>query len=108
MDKKLVDNGLLSLSYLLSTGCLVGILVINHKIATLYLEVSGKTRGLFGLLELVQFGYQYDLLLPLAIALGLGIICYRRKCAKNLSVTAILFASGTMILLVSDIWQLLV
>lgn len=34
-------------------------IIINLKIANAYLESDGKTKALFGLIEFLQFGYQY-------------------------------------------------
>ncbi len=47
------------MSILLSLVSIAITVFINFRIAGTYLRVDGKTRALFGLTELLSFGYQY-------------------------------------------------
>jgi hypothetical protein len=96
----------LCLSYLLSGLGLVAIWVINHRIARTYERVDGKTKRIFGVVEL-SFVDQYYLLIPLAMALLLGLRCYQKSGNKRLAMLAVVGAGAAIVLLFSRVWRLL-
>lgn len=105
MHWKLRTSRLMLASYLLSTLCGIGVLIINYRIATVYAKADGKTRALFGLVEWT-FSAQYYFAPPLLVALGHGFASYRRS-ANRQALGALLLASIVAILLASCPWRLL-
>lgn len=55
----ILKKRLLDLSIFLSVLSIVLTVIINFQIAKTYLRAGGKTRALFGITEMLQFGYQY-------------------------------------------------
>jgi hypothetical protein len=104
-QQKFGTQSLVLSSYLLSALCGVAVLAINYNIANVYRSADGKTRALFGLIEW-SFLYQYYLVIPLTIALVLGLVCYRSS-GKKQALRAILLASSVGILLALRVWRLM-
>ena len=80
-------------------------ITINIQIASEYLRVDGKTKALFGLIETLQFSYQYYVCI-----LGIAAMIFAVK-AKNRTVSKtmiLLFAISSIILVFARLWRLLV
>jgi hypothetical protein len=52
----------------LSILSLISILYVDNEIATRYNQADGKTKALFGIMELLQFNYKYFILIPATIS----------------------------------------
>jgi hypothetical protein len=72
-----------------------------------YQESNGKTRALFGIIE-IQFSYIYYLVLPAITGLIFGIISLRQEQSKKASTVAILVACLTIAMVFLRIWRLMV
>lgn len=107
MNNRVSTGRFLLTSYLLSLLCLIGISIINQKIAIRYQESSGKTSALFGIIEL-QYSYIYYLVLPALVGLILGILSFKQEQTKAISAIAVLVACLTIALVFLRIWRLLV
>jgi hypothetical protein len=94
---------LLGIAYGLSLGAGIAILLINVRLAALYLQASGKTRALFALVADLSFGPKYFLLFPVLGALVLAAVVLFAKPgpAKGLALGAILLA----LLNLAALWQ---
>ncbi len=71
------------ISILLSAFLLLLLVYINIKTAILYYNSQGKNRALFGLIEMVNFGYKYWLLIPALLAMILGLVDLRKVITKT-------------------------
>ncbi|MEI7735410.1 MAG: hypothetical protein WCI49_08080 [Ferruginibacter sp.] len=87
---------------------IVTTLLINYQIAKEYLNVHGKTRALFGIKELLQFGYQYWVALAGIIALILAIIGIVKSSASGYKWTVILLSLLSIALVFARVWRVFI
>jgi Ca2+/Na+ antiporter len=77
-------------------------------IAKTYLQASGKTRVLFGIIEMYRFGYQYYVTIGGLLALILAIIGASRNADKNKKIISILLSVFAIGFVFIRIWRLAV
>jgi hypothetical protein len=75
--------GWLTVSVLLSVLVIFFLIYINIQTALLYENSHGKDRALFGLIELINFGYKYWLIFPALLALTIGLLNWYRGGGKK-------------------------
>jgi hypothetical protein len=101
-------------SRLLNTSILLSILsislsvFINIQIAREYVRVDGKTRALFGLVEVLQFGYQYYLCIAGVIALVVAILAIKGGGQRKKILFAILLSLFAIVVVFVRLWKLFV
>ena len=83
-------------------------LLINIIIAKEYLRVDGKTRALFGIKELYQFGYQYYVVILGIISLIIAILSMKGNNQRSKLLTAILLSLIALITVFARMWRLFV
>jgi hypothetical protein len=83
-------------------------LLINIIIAKEYLRVDGKTRALFGIKELYQFGYQYYVVILGIVSLIIAILSIRGNNQRGKVLTAILLSLFALIAVFARMWRLFV
>ena len=98
----------LKISILLSIISIAITLFINNQIAKAYLKSQGKTKALFGLKELLQFGYQYYVAILGTIALILAIPGIKGNNRKSKKLAAVLLSLLAIIVVFVRIWRLFV
>jgi hypothetical protein len=98
----------LGISILLSIISIAATLLINWEIAKKYLRSDGKTRALFGITELYQFGYQYYLVILGIISLILVIFSKKEKDKRIKMGTALLLSLLAIAIVFIRIWRLFV
>lgn len=101
-------ENLLICSIALSLLSIVITIFINIKIAKEYLRAVGKTRGLFGFIELLSFGYQYYVALLGTISLILALISLRRNARRGQKYAAIMLSIFALIIVFARIWKLFI
>lgn len=101
MKKRLLD-----LSILCSLVSIVVTAIINIQIAKVYLKADGKTRALFGLNEILSFGYQYYVVVLAILATILAIVGKTNYAAKKFA--AIGFGIIAIVIVFLRIWRLFV
>ncbi|GAA4340115.1 hypothetical protein GCM10023184_37650 [Flaviaesturariibacter amylovorans] len=79
---------------------------INLQIAARYEAATGKTRALFGIVELT-YGYKYFLAFAGLLATALGIVAYRRG-EQRLGTFATVIALVALLMVFLRIWTLMV
>ena len=87
---------------------LIALIYINYKIYNHFIESSGKTKALFGLIEALQYSYKYYFLIPELIS---GILIFRSyKIHKTTFTfkTAIVLLIITLLVNISPIWKLFI
>ncbi|MBN9299006.1 MAG: hypothetical protein J0I41_18545 [Filimonas sp.] len=97
MNRK--TRGYVIVSLALSAISLILSAVINIRIAQHYFATTGKTRALFGLIELFHFGYQYYVSFIGIGALIFALIAFRRQTNKwraSIIILVSLFAIGVV------------
>ncbi|MCO4294808.1 hypothetical protein NF867_18235 [Solitalea sp. MAHUQ-68] len=85
------------LALLISLVSIIWLLEINRQIAIAFENSDGKTRALFGIIEILSFGYKYYLVIPGLFAVILGVLGLKRKESRRLSIASI--CSGLLIIL---------
>jgi len=78
---------------------------INHDIALQYLRSDGKTKGLFGLVEILTYGYQYYLVAISLLEIVLLIFAFRRREERVYLMIAIILLVISTGLLFGGIWR---
>jgi hypothetical protein len=99
------QNKFLTISIVISLLSIASTLVINYFIAKEYLRSDGKTKALFGIKELYQFGYQYYI-----VALGFIAMIFILpviKCRHPLKWKAIFLNVIAIIIVFVRIWRVL-
>jgi len=99
---------LLICSIILSLLSIVTTTIINIEIAKEYIRVDGKTRALFGIKELYQFGYQYYVAFPGAISLILSLLSLRTNGRRGQKYGAIVLGIIALILVFGRVWRLFI
>lgn len=89
---------------LLSMGALI---YVDNEIATRYNQSSGKTRAMFGIVELLEFNYRYLILIPATISIVLIFNIIRLKKFKIWDVVILLIGLITIVGTVTSSWRLL-
>ena len=72
------------LSTILSTVCIIAVIIVNQKIANQYLLSDGKTRALFGIIEISQFSYKYYFSILGLLSLIVVLFAFKEKEKKYL------------------------
>lgn len=69
------------LAIILGCGCIAGLLWHNHRLAEIYQAADGKTKALFGIVELSRLGYKLWLIPLLLLS---SFFSYKAsKCKEN-------------------------
>ncbi len=96
------------LSFIFSLTSIVLTVIINYKISIAYNEASGKTRALFGMIDLLRFGYQYYVaLLGILSIILTGIAFYKKEPKKPLVIAFVVGLIATT-LVFSKIWRIMI
>ncbi len=101
----ILKKRLLDLSILLSVISIALTVIINFQIAKAYLKASGKTQALFGLIEMLQFGYQYYVAGIALLSALLAIINKGPGTSKKYM--AIILSLGGLLIVFLRIWRLI-
>jgi len=98
----------LLLSIIISLLSICITVFINIQIAKEYLRVDGKTRALFGIKEIYQFGYQYCVALPVLCSLILLVLSYKGSSSVYQKIGAFALCIVAIVILLARIWRLFV
>ena len=98
----------LRISVAISIMSISATLFINYSIAKEYKRVDGKTRLLFGIKELLQFGYQYYVLIFGLASFILATISKKDNTKGNKRRAAILLSLLAISIIFLRIWRLFV
>jgi hypothetical protein len=69
---------------------------------------TGKTRALFGLTELLQFGYQYYVVITGAVSLILSVLSIKSNKNQNKKSIALVLSIAAITIVFIRIWRLFV
>ena len=83
------------------------IIYVDTQIAIRYVQADGKTKALFGLVELGQFGFKFWILLPAILSILLTSKIIRLKEFKIWDAFTILIALTAIAATVTSSWRLL-
>jgi ABC-type glycerol-3-phosphate transport system permease component len=94
----------------LSLSCLsIAItLFINMLIAREFIRSTGKTRALFGMKEVYQFGYQYYVVIPGLISLIIALLSLRKSGWQRKVIFTIILSLAATGIVFMRIWRLFV
>lgn len=98
----------LNLSLCLSLVSIAITIFINIKIAQRYIMATGKTRALFGLTELLQFGYQYYIVFIGAGSFILAVLNIKSNEQQTKKVIAVVLSAVAVAIVFTRIWRLFV
>ena len=101
-------ENLLKCSIALSLVSIVITIFINIEIARTYSRADGKTRALFGINELLQFGYQYYVALLGTTSLILSLLSLRSNARNKQKYAVITFSIFALIIVFIRIWRLFI
>jgi hypothetical protein len=100
---KFISKNAAVISLILGVLTIAILLWINLQIAHQYDSSDGKTRGLYGLIE-IQYLYKYYLLISGFAALMLAIYSFRTPPRKTISVTALVCALLSIAFVFLRLW----
>ena len=101
-------NKLLNISIFVSIISIIVTLLINRQLADAYLKSDGKTRALFGVIEILQFGYQYYVTLLGGVSLILLFFCIKGNNQKTKLIVALLLSLLAITIVFVRIWRLFI
>lgn len=96
-----------TLSLLLSIISAATLFYINNQIAVAYIHADGKTKAMFGIIELFTFNYKYLILIPVTLSMILLFMLVKAKDFKILDMLTFLIGLVTIICTVTSSWKLL-
>ena len=97
-----------TLSIIASLICIAGILVLNYLLAVEYRHASGKTRGLFGLVELSHINRKLYILPFEILSIIFCIKAIVRKETTGYIIGSISFLLIAAVAFFMSVWRLLV
>ncbi len=101
-------NRLLVISICLSIISILITAAINLKIASNYINASGKNKALFGLQEIYIFGYQYYLAILGIIAFLLALYSINKYETKSKLICTFAFSVFAITIVFVRIWRLFI
>ena len=112
MEDKTTDamkNARLSIiSIVLSIVCLIVIMKINLDIAIRYLSSDGKTKALFGIIEITNFYYKYYFIILSLIAITIAIIASTRREKRSMNRIAYFIGILSLTLIFVQLWRIMI
>ena len=84
------------------------ILIINFSMAMRYHNADGKTRALFGIVELSEFSYKYYLLIPAVISVIFGVASITKKGDKRRAIIVLTISFISIILILLPFWRIFI
>jgi hypothetical protein len=97
-----------ALSIILSIVCIIAVIVVNQKIAHQYLLSDGKTRAMFGIIEMAQFYYKYYFSILGLSSLLFGLMAIRKKEMKLIIQIALILSVISNISIFIQIWKFMI
>jgi hypothetical protein len=101
-------NLLSILSIIISIICISIIFKINYDISIAYKLADGKTKLLFGITELLSFGYKYYNLILIFSSLILCLLAKIKKENKCIVVSALILSGISTVLIFLSLWKLMI
>ncbi len=96
-------------SIVLSTISICLTIKVNYELWVRYMSITwGKTRALFGLTELLEFGYQNYYAIFGIVSLLLLVISIRRSEKRALIISSVMLAIFSIIAVFSGFWKLFI
>lgn len=80
----------------------------NYNLSVLYLSAKGKTRGLFSIVETLNYYFKYYILVIIAVALLFAVVAMRKKEEERMVYFAIGLCVLTAILVFVPLWRLMI
>lgn len=80
----------------------------NYNLSVLYLSAKGKTRGMFGIVETLNYYFKYYILVIIAVALLFAIFALRKKEESRMVYWAIGLCVLTVILVFIPLWKFMI
>lgn len=80
----------------------------NYNLSVLYLSAKGKTRGMFGIVETLNYYFKYYILVIIAVALLFAFFALRKKEEARMVYMAIGLCVLTVILVFVPLWRLMI
>ena len=93
--------------FVLSIFSLAALIFVNNEIATRYNQADGKTRALFGIVELLEFQYRYLILIPAALSILLTIRLIWTREFKIWDTVTLIFGLLSVVGTVTSSWRLM-
>ena len=108
MGKQNKSNYYLHTSIVISIISILTTMYINYKIADTYLRTRGKTRALYGLMEMLSFGYQYYVVLLGILSLMFAALTINKGEKKNKIIAALLLSLFAISIVFARIWRVFI
>jgi len=96
------------ISIMLSIACLIATLKTNHDIAIRYLSSDGKTKAIFGIIEITIFSYQYYFVILSLIAIVVAFIASKRRETRLINVISYFIGILSLLFIFVRPWRLLI
>ena len=108
VEKQNKSKYYLPASILISVISILTTIYINYQIADRYLRARGKTRALYGLTELLSFGYQYYVVLLGILSFILAAMTINKGEKKNKIISALLLSLLAISIVFARIWRVFI
>jgi len=93
------------ISLLLAFASIICTIFLNYRLAKLYIAADGKTRALFGIVEISNYAYKIWVFIGGILALILAIIALKKKESKIIYRLSFLLSLITMLLVFIRFWK---
>lgn len=95
------------LSSILGILSLTAVLYVDYEIATAYEQADGKTKALFGIVELLRFNYRYLILIPAILSTLLAVKLIGTKEFKYWDIGTLLLGLISIIGVLTPSWRVM-
>lgn len=92
----------------LSFLSIISIIYVDTQIAIRYVQADGKTRALFGIIELGQFGFKFWILIPATLSIWLIFKIIRLKEFEIWDASTMLISWIAIIGTITSSWRLFI
>lgn len=97
-----------TISIVSSAICIVVVFKIYHDILIQYLASDGKTKALFGIIEIAQFSYKYYFLSLSLLSILFAILAILKKEKRSLIILAFILSTLSIISIFVDLWRFMI
>lgn len=96
------------ISVTLSLLSVLSIVYVDTQIAIRYAQADSKTKALFGLVELGQFGFKYWILIPAIFSILVSVMIILRREFKVWDVLSIFVSLVSIVMTLTSSWKWLI
>jgi hypothetical protein len=102
------DRTLRAVSFAIGLISLAAVIYVDMEIASTYEHSDGKTKAMFGIIELARFSYKYLILIPAILSIVLIAVVIWKRRLRFLDIVVLVIGVTAIIGTVTSSWRLFI